>query len=89
MNVRHLAAAMLAGLLLSACTDDPPDPDATPTPTASSTPTPTETTEPPETARSAEVLHRVGGSTPCESTAKSEASRVRDFPSIVRRVVMG
>ncbi len=49
MNVRdHLAAAMLAGLLLSACTDDPPDPDATPTPTASSTPTPTETTEPAE-----------------------------------------
>ena len=46
MNLRRIAVATLAGLLLSACSDDPPDPEATPTPTASSSPTPTETTEP-------------------------------------------
>lgn len=53
MHLRRIAVATLAGLLLSACSDDPPDPQATPTPTASSSPTPTETAQPsaqPQTA---------------------------------------
>ena len=54
MNPRRIAVALLAGLLLTGCTDDPPpDPDAAPTPTASSRPTPTETAEPTAASESA------------------------------------